>query len=148
MLPHGGSQDGYLASMVLTASPAQRHVLLIEAALRNCSVAREKLLADKANDARTSLLKAQDLIAEMISSLDPTAAPDLVGKLRGLYRFTLGSLARAGDEDRVEPLDEAVKILQMELETWRELRRRVTEVDHANHRSFESVSSEGFQACV
>lgn len=145
MFSASGAHQSYLASVVLTASPAQRHVLLIDGVLRHASRARELLVTSQPNEARAALLKAQDLLSEMISSLDPEAAPELVARLRSLYDFVLTSFARAGSEERVEPLDEGVRIMHIDRDTWRELDRRMTESEHVpTPHSLELSRSESF----
>ena len=54
----------------------------------------------------------------MISSLRPDVAPELCGKLAALYNYVYRQLIEANSHHKVEALDEAIKILRYQRETW------------------------------
>ena len=112
-----GSQN-YLRTQVFTATPEQLQMMLYDGAIRFAEQARPALEAKNWENSYNSIMRAQKIISELISSLRPEIAPELCGKLGALYNFVYRKLIEANSDHRVESLDEAIKILRYQRETW------------------------------
>src|SRR5262245_11842083 len=121
-------ENPYLASEVLTATPQKRHLLLLEAASRFARQGRDLYRQKRTVEARRSIARSQNIVAEMACALDPGPAVDLVRKVAGLYRFILDGLAAAALADDERRLDESLRLLEHECETWRQLCARLSAV--------------------
>ena len=65
-------------------------------------------------------MRAQDVVLEVMSSLDLTIGDVLYGKLIGLYQFIYTRLIEANIRRKSQPIDDALKILVMMRGTWAE----------------------------
>jgi flagellar secretion chaperone FliS len=111
--------NDYLQSKVFTANPAQLHLMLIEGALRFSRSAEQALVRDDVRTAETALVRAIDIVAELLAGVRANES-ELNTKLAALYQYCFGRLTQAyvnGDQTK---LDEAVKILAFERDTWRQ----------------------------
>ncbi len=113
--------DRYLESEVLTASPQRLHLLLIEAAIRHVERTRTAWQRQESDVAFNCLTKAQQIVAEMLASLKMDAAPDLIKQVAAIYTFVYRRLVEAGLKSDEKLLSDALRVLQIERETWAEL---------------------------
>ena len=112
------AQQNYLRTRVLTATPEQLQMMLFDGAVRFAEQARLALQAKNWEQSYTSISKCQKIIAELTASLKHDLNPDLCGKLSSLYNFAYRKLVEANVGHQIEPLDEAVKVLKYQRETW------------------------------
>jgi flagellar protein FliS len=110
--------QNYLRTQVLTATPEQLQMMLYDGAIRFAEQARPALQNKKWETSYNMITKAQRIIAELISSLRPDIAPDLCGKLAALYNYVYRQLVEANSHHKIEALEEAIKILRYQRETW------------------------------
>lgn len=102
----------------MTATPQKRQLMLIDAAIRFIQRTRRHWQAQEDDLACESLIRAQEIVSELISSLNPDAAPDLVKQVAALYLFVFRSLLDASLEHDEEKLDDAIRVLQPQREAW------------------------------
>jgi flagellar secretion chaperone FliS len=113
--------EEYLQSSVMTAPPERLHLLVVEAAIRYARVGREALAARNYERSFGGLTKARECVAELISSIQTDPNPELADRLRGLFLFCHNGLVKADLTRTVEPIDDAIRILELHRETWKEL---------------------------
>jgi len=113
------AHDGYLENEVLSASPAKLHLLLVEGAIRKAEQARRHWQDGHYDLACESLIRAQEIVTEMTTGLNREADPQLVGRLAAVYVFIFRSLVEASLNRDEKRLDEALRILAIERDTWR-----------------------------
>ncbi|HQU45865.1 MAG TPA: flagellar protein FliS, partial [Pirellulales bacterium] len=63
----------------------------------------------------------QNIVTELLRGFRPEEAPELVGKVAALYNFVFGSLIEAGLKRDALKLNDAVTVLEIERETWRQV---------------------------
>ncbi len=78
-----------------TASPERLMVLLFQAALRNIRTGAAALEAGDPGAAGRSLVKASDIVVELLATLDRSRSPELCDQLADLYRFVCQRLGAA-----------------------------------------------------
>lgn len=110
--------QNYLRTQVLTATPEQLQMMLYDGAIRFAEQARPALQAKKWEASYNAITRAQRIITELISSLRPDVAPELCGKLAALYNYVYRQLIEANCHHKIEALEEAIKILRFQRETW------------------------------
>ena len=116
--PINAQAKNYLRTRVLTATPEQLQMMLFDGAVRFAEQARAAL-EKKDYEASYSLLsRTQKIVTELTGSLKPSTAPELCAKLAGLYNFVFRKLVEANVARDISALDEALKILRFQRETW------------------------------
>jgi flagellar protein FliS len=111
----------YLATEVMTATPQRLQLMLLEAAIRSASQARGALADGNHERAFPHLLRAQRIMAELLTGLKPTPNDGLVGQVASVYVFIYRSLVAANLERSTARLDDALRVLDTERETWRQV---------------------------
>jgi flagellar secretion chaperone FliS len=113
--------ESYLAGDVFTATPQKLQLMLIDAAIRHAEQAR-KHWSDGASDAAcVALVRAQEIIGEMVASLDYEADSDFVRNVASLYLFIHRCFVEANLAREETKLDDALRVLRIERETWRQV---------------------------
>lgn len=115
------AHDTYLATEVMTASPPKLHLMLIEAAIRFATQAGQLWRGQQDAEASGALHRAQELAGELLAGLDREAQPELAAKAAAVYMFVFRSLVEAGLQRDEAKLNDAVRVLEVERDTWRQL---------------------------
>lgn len=112
------ARDEYLRNAVLTASPAQLQLMLYDGAIRFASQGRDAVAAGRIEDGYNALTRAQRIVLELESGMRPEIAPEICKQMSGLYNFVYRQLVDGCVRRDVAPVDEALKILRYQRETW------------------------------
>ena len=102
----------------MTAGPAELRLMLLDGALKFIGQGRQGLVDKDYEVAFSGISRCQQILAELLASLDPKHAPDLCERLTGLYTFMITRLMTASHERDPAIVDEVIKLLQFERETW------------------------------
>lgn len=113
----------YQEMQVNTASLGQLLLMLYDAAIRLAREGSEALKAGRAEEARRALLKAQDVVAELTSSLDLNAG-SLALNLYRLYDYMSRRLVEANIKRDPQAAAEVVTLLSGLREAWAEVVHR------------------------
>lgn len=115
----------YLRNQVMSAKPEQLRLMLFDGAIRFLNRARKGLIDQDYDVSYTNISKAQKIVLELSNSLDRGVMPEVTEKLSALYTFIYRLLIDASTQRDTDPLDEAVKLLKYERETWAMLIEKV-----------------------
>ncbi|MDG2029817.1 MAG: flagellar export chaperone FliS [Phycisphaerales bacterium] len=110
--------NAYLQTKVLTASPAELRLMLIDGTIRFAEQARAGLISRDHEKTFEGFTKSRAIVTELISGLNPEADPALCDRLNGLYTYIFTRLVDASSERSTEILDEVIQIIRFERETW------------------------------
>jgi len=110
--------NAYRETQVTTATPQQLHLMVVEGAIRAATLAEQAMEKGDFEGAHLALSNARDFVAELISGLIEERAPELVGKMKGLFVFVYRNLADADRERDIKRVRDALKILRIHHETW------------------------------
>lgn len=113
------AHDAYFQNQVFTAAPQKLRLMAIDGAIRYARQAAEHWRNQRVYEAGEALIGCQRLLVELLSALRPERAPELAGRVAGLYAYLsrlLNDARRARDPQR---LSEVIEILEIERETWR-----------------------------
>jgi len=115
----------YKASSVQTASPGKLVLMLFDGYLRFTAAATkswdEPDLIKKNEGINNNLIRAQNIVTELQSSLDLTVPGDLPGTLYRLYDYVLTNLQQANINKDVQKIVEADKVIAELREAWSEM---------------------------
>lgn len=110
--------QNYLRTRVLTATPEQLQLMLFDGALRFGEQARAAMEKKDWEGTYNHITRVQKIIAELTGSLKHDLAPELCGKLAALYNYAYRHLTDACIAHKPESLDEALRVLKYQRETW------------------------------
>ena len=105
--------DQYLETQVMTASPLQLHLMVVDGAIRFAKHAMQALHESDIETAHSSLNKSRDFVSELIGGLRPDHAPELVDRLKGLFLFVHRSLVNADLNRDPTQVADALKVLEL-----------------------------------
>lgn len=108
----------YLKTKVLTASPQELRLMLLDGAIKFAELGRDGLVAKDYEKSFTNISRAEDIVMELLESLKPEVDPDLCEKLKNLYVYLYLELVRASSEKDVARIEEVIRLLRYERETW------------------------------
>ncbi|MGB1125129.1 MAG: flagellar export chaperone FliS [Phycisphaeraceae bacterium] len=117
----------YLRNQVLSAKPEELRLMLFDGAIRFLNVGRKGLETKDYDVSYTNISKAQKIVLELSNSLNRDVMPEVTEKLSALYTYIYRLLIDASTTRTTEPLDEAVKLLKYERETWALLIEKASE---------------------
>jgi flagellar protein FliS len=115
------AKQNYLQAEVQTATPQKLQLMLVEAAIKNIHRTKKSWDEEKFEAGFDSLSLAQDIVAEILSSLDKDGNPELAGKIASIYVFIFRCIAEAGMTHDQQKLDDALRVLNSERETWKQV---------------------------
>ena len=115
----------YKAQSVQTASPGKLVLMLFDGYLRFTTAAVNSFevtdLTKKNEGINNNLIKAQNIVTELQSSLDMSVPGELPGTLYRLYDYVLHQLQQANLQKKPEPIAEADKVIAELREAWAEM---------------------------
>ncbi len=118
-------REEYFTTNILTAPPQKLHLMVIEAAIRAAEEARNTWNHEDRGIPCEALIRAQECVAQLLAGINREADSDLADKLTALYAFVLRRLRDANLHRDLHALDEALKILKMEQQTWQMVCQRI-----------------------
>lgn len=114
--------DKYLETQAQTASPGRLVLMLYDGAIRFASQGRTDLVEGKKEAAHKNLIKAQDILTELMVSLDFEAG-EISHNLFALYDYMQHQLIQANTTKSVEPVDHTLRMLTELRDAWAEAMR-------------------------
>lgn len=115
------ARESYLVTQVTTATPQRLHLMLIDAAIRHTRRTIELWEQGQEEDASESLIRAQQIVTELLSNLNPQADGALARKLAAIYMFVFRALVGAHVRRDAGAAQDAIRVLNEERETWQQL---------------------------
>ncbi len=111
-------ENPYLRDAVMTATPEQLQLMLYDGAIRFSLQARDAVDNNEHETSYNKLTRAQHIILEMQNGLNHDANPELCKRVSSIYNFLYNKLIDASVNRNVQAIDDAVRILRIERETW------------------------------
>ena len=110
--------DPYLVQQVTTASKAMLTSMLFNAAVANAQRAIEHLDETRPQQARRFLIKSQEIVLELRTSLDHEAGGEIAGNLERIYDYVYRQLLAASVHGDAAAARDAHRILADLRDTW------------------------------
>jgi flagellar protein FliS len=114
-------RETYLHTEVMTATPQKLQLMLIEAAIR---FARQTLLHwdnNQEEQAGETLIRCQEIVAEILGGLRPDRDPNLVRRVAAVYTYIQRQLTTAHLQRSAPAVHDVLRVLEIERDTWKEV---------------------------
>jgi flagellar protein FliS len=118
----------YRTTQVVGASKAGQIVLLYQGAIRFAVQHLAWIERGNIEQAHKSSLRAQEIVAALRESLDPSAG-QIATQLDSLYEFVLRRLMEGNLAKKPKPTEEAIQVLRGLLEAWEQLAAQSSSAD-------------------
>lgn len=125
------AQSEYLRNAVMTATPEQLQMMLYDGAIRFARQAREALERRDFETSCERLIRAQNIVTALENGLRPEVNASLCEQLAALYGFIFRRLVDANMHRDIGAVDDALRILEHQRETWRLLMDKLRGVEPA-----------------
>jgi len=110
----------YQQNQILTAGRSQLLLLAYDGALRFLNLARSHMAARDLNGQHHNVVRAQAILTELISSLDPSVDERMAATLRSLYEYLYDRLTHANVRDDEGAVVEVIGHMSRLREAWAE----------------------------
>lgn len=110
--------NAYLRTKVLTATPEELRMMLLDGAVKFARQGREGLAKKDYEATYNGFSRCRNILVELMSSVRPDTDPTLVGRINALYTFIYTELTQASMEKDVPRADKAIELIEFERETW------------------------------
>ncbi len=111
--------DQYFENQVFTSTPQRLRLMLIDGALHYARRAAMHWAEGRNYEGGEAVVACQRIVTELLRGLRAEVAPDLVANVAALYNFVFRSLVAAGMKRDLGKLGDAIKVLEIDRETWR-----------------------------
>ncbi|MEE2972312.1 MAG: flagellar export chaperone FliS [Planctomycetota bacterium] len=110
--------QAYLRTKVMSASPAELRLMLVDGAIRFAEQCRTGLQNRDFEQAFEGSRQCRAILTELLSGLKPEHDPLLCERLNSLYTFMISRMMEAMSERDHEIVASVVELLRFERETW------------------------------
>ena len=115
------SIQSYRKTNITTSDPVKLVIMCYEGAIDSLKLAKEKIKENDYEKKAKAIIKAQEIIDELLCSLDLEAGSTIAGNLSSLYNYMLRRIIH-GDVNRdMSAIDEVIGMLNELLSAWREV---------------------------
>lgn len=111
----------YRRTQIETASPAKLLLMLYDGAITRLQKARTHIDQNEMAEAHALLIRTQDIILELMVSLDWDVGGEIPARLHSLYDFMYRRLVDANIQKDKHLIDEVLAILEPLRVTWAEV---------------------------
>lgn len=111
----------YLENQVLSSDPIGLVRLLYAGAIDSISQARLFLQEGRIRERSAAISKAMQIVLELQASLDLERGREIARSLAQLYLYVQERLLEANAEQKPAPLEEALRLLRILEEGWKEI---------------------------
>ncbi len=112
--------NSYKTNDIETASPVKLIVMLYNGAIKFATLAVEAIENNDIETANVNIIKAQNIVSELLSSLNFEAG-NVADNLSGLYIYIHRLLVESNIQKNVVPLKESISLLTNLKEGWDDL---------------------------
>jgi len=123
--PQWGGLQAYQKNKYETASPHRLILMLYEAALVQLDRAERAIEQRDIAERNRTLQKAQDILVELVSSLNMQQGGEIARNLRQLYLYMIDRLTQANIKSDIEAIREVRGLLQPIKSAWEQIGKDV-----------------------
>lgn len=117
--------NAYLKTRVMTATPVELRMMLLDGAVKYARQGREGLVSKDYEAVFNGITSCRNIIVELMTNIREDVDAKLTERVRGIYTFLFTELTTASMEKSVQKMDKIIEILEYEAETWRLLMEKL-----------------------
>lgn len=114
----GSNPNEYLRTKVMTASPAELRLMLLDGAIRALEQARIGILEKDYEQSYLGSKQCRAILTELISSVSPEVDPVLCERVCSVLTFIYNDFVTAMSERDADKVAALIPLLEYERETW------------------------------
>ncbi|MGK5093959.1 flagellar export chaperone FliS [Deltaproteobacteria bacterium TL4] len=118
MNTYGQYQQAYKKASITTLDQTKLIVMLYDGAIRNISIALEKMKERDVEKTHIGFVKSKNIISELMLSLNEEKGGDIAKNLKSLYNYMFGLLIDANVNKDPEPALITLKLLKDLRDAW------------------------------
>jgi flagellar secretion chaperone FliS len=118
---YSNASNAYKSNEVMTASRTKLVVMLYDGAIRNLKLAKLSIGDKNIEKTNASIIKAQRILSEFMSTLNLEEGGDIAKNLMALYQYMYQRTIRANIEKNPEILDEVIGYLDELRGAWSQI---------------------------
>ncbi len=142
-LPKNNPFDQYRETQITTANQGKLIVMLYDGAIRFMGVAIENMQPRTYDIVNTNIIKAQDIITELLLSLNMKEGGEISQNLFNLYVYFKKRLLEANIRKDADIIREVMNHMKAMRESWEKISATETRSDRSSATTKGSFSVEG-----
>ncbi len=142
-LPEKNPYDQYKQTKVNTANQGKLIVMLYDGAIKFLNIALENMDPKTYDIVNNNIIKAQDIVTELLLSLNTQDGGEISSNLFNLYVYFKKRLIEANIKKDKEIIEHTIKLLKELRDAWDKISSTETKNDKVNPTSKGSYSFEG-----
>ena len=117
----GRSADQYKQMQIKTASPGKLLLMLYQGAVKFMKLAKKNIKEGKIEESHKNIIKAQNIILELQSTLNKEQGGQIAVQLESLYDFIYRELIQANLNKNTKHLDNVIPLVEELFVTYKEI---------------------------
>lgn len=121
MMQQRNAQNVYKQNQILNASPKKLVVLLYDGCIKNMKLAELSITEKKLEQAHAALIKSQDIIAELASTLNKEQGGQVAQDLNDIYEYLMRNLIEANRTKDISIIQKNREMMEELRDAWAEI---------------------------
>lgn len=117
----GRSADQYKQMQIKTANPGKLLLMLYQGAAKFMKLAKKNIKEGKIEESHKNIIKAQNIILELQSTLNKEQGGEIALQLESLYDFIYRELIQANLNKNTKHLDNVIPLVEELFVTYKEI---------------------------
>ncbi|MFP4199146.1 MAG: flagellar export chaperone FliS [Halanaerobium sp.] len=117
----GRSADQYKQMQIKTASPGKLLLMLYQGAVKFMKLAKKNIREGKIEESHNNIIKAQNIILELQSTLNKEQGGEIALQLERLYDFIYRELIKANLNKNTRHLDNVIPLVEELFAAYKEI---------------------------
>ncbi len=142
-VPQKNPYDKYKQTEINTANQGKLIVMLYDGAIKFLNIALENMKPQTYDVVNSNIIKAQDIITELMVSINFRDGGEVSQNLFNLYMYFKKKLLEANIQKNPEMIEEVLKLLKDLRNAWDKISAKETRTDRMNVDAKGNFSIEG-----
>ena len=117
----GRSANQYKQMQIKTASPGKLLLMLYQGAIKFMKLAKKNIKEGKIEESHKNIIKAQNIILELQSTLNKEEGGEIASRLESLYDYMYRELIQANLNKNTKHLDNVIPLVKELFDAYKEI---------------------------
>jgi len=124
MSNNGNYQNAYKKASVNTLDQNKLIIMLYDGAIKNASFAVEHMKSGEIEKVHNCLIKAKNIVTELMATLNMEQGGDVAKNLQSLYSYMFSQLIEANMEKKIQPILVVIDLLKELRSAWVQINKK------------------------